>query len=407
MTLNFPSNPADGEKYPYTDPITNTTTIYVWRKEAKIWTAQLEDASLDGKYVEKAGDDMTGDLTVGDNPGISTNVGCKLSTTGFIGVSRSSGSAVFNIYKTGDSNKQVEITSNGIINLATDKVTLDGTNGNITAAGSGTFGSYILCENNGIFAQSTDSTHGVFVGKTGSTGVIANDWNAYITGSGNITATGDISNFNAKNKKGVYIGRDGYVTANHTSRGNLSAFSVQSTSGNVTTETFVVAGNGTVTVGESGSANYLSLETVGIFTPTVATLNAPESGTASFQCGHVSGSAALPCAQFGYGSYVGKDFTPTTTINRDGSASLYNITFNLEPDNDDNYTVTTEEYTETEYYEKLGREREVTKTREVKTYTGPTLDVKEELLQLRETVNLMTAALQKLGVDTSAFPAPE
>ena len=65
MTLNFPSNPADGQKYSYTDPITNTTTTYVWRKEAKIWTAQLEDANLETKFVEVAGDNMTGNLTLG------------------------------------------------------------------------------------------------------------------------------------------------------------------------------------------------------------------------------------------------------------------------------------------------------------------------------------------------------
>ena len=70
--------------------------------------------------------------------------------------------------------------------------------------------------------------------------------------------------------------------------------------------------------------------------------------------------------------------------------------FKLEPDDDSNYTTTTEEYTETETYEgPRGRtlEREVTKTREVKTYTGPTMDVKDTLLKITEALTqLKTAA---------------
>ena len=61
------------------------------------------------------------------------------------------------------------------------------------------------------------------------------------------------------------------------------------------------------------------------------------------------------------------------------------LQINTEPDNDDNYTVTTEEYTETKTYTgPLGNtlEREVTKTRDIRTYTGPTLDVKERLQNL-------------------------
>ena len=81
----------------------------------------------------------------------------------------------------------------------------------------------------------------------------------------------------------------------------------------------------------------------------------------------------------------------------------------MEPDNPANYTTTTEEYTETETYEgPRGNtlEREVTKTREVKTYTGPTLDVKEKLLAYEErfakqdaVIAQMAEALKKLGAD--------
>jgi hypothetical protein len=114
------------------------------------------------------------------------------------------------------------------------------------------------------------------------------------------------------------------------------------------------------------------------------------------------------------------------------------VTFNLEADDPTKYDVTTEEYTETETYEvevpvlrpegvvgtadlvdepktrTVTKEREVTKTREVRTYNGPVLDVKSELQSLRaratqqdETIKLMTAALKSLGVDTANFPAPD
>ena len=124
------------------------------------------------------------------------------------------------------------------------------------------------------------------------------------------------------------------------------------------------------------------------------------------------------------------------------------IVIDTEPDDDANYTTTTEEYTDTEYYtvevpvverpgtgtadiqdgvstadlvdgderqtQTITKSREVTKTREVKTYIGPTLDVKEELQSLRaratqqdEVIAMMTKALKDLGADVSAFPAPD
>ena len=107
-----------------------------------------------------------------------------------------------------------------------------------------------------------------------------------------------------------------------------------------------------------------------------------------------------------------------------GDVTAGNVSFNLEPENPDNYEVSTETYTVTEYIEvpvinKPGtgtadiedgvstadlvneREtktvaREVEKTREVKTYVGPTMEVKETLLKI-------TAALE--GLRTAAESA--
>ena len=102
------------------------------------------------------------------------------------------------------------------------------------------------------------------------------------------------------------------------------------------------------------------------------------------------------------------------------------IGFNLEPDNDANYTVTTETYEEQEELtpyvpaveEVVGPRgnvlvagvpaveatyQTVTKTREIRTYTGPTLDVKEELQFLRaratqqdEVIATLTEAVEAL-----------
>ena len=103
------------------------------------------------------------------------------------------------------------------------------------------------------------------------------------------------------------------------------------------------------------------------------------------------------------------------TFTPDGNLELKgNVTFNLEPDNNANYTVTTETYEEQEEltpyvpavpatYDEEGNEltaevpaveatyQTVTKTREIRTYTGPTLDVKERLQNLLARVDAMEA----------------
>ena len=90
-----------------------------------------------------------------------------------------------------------------------------------------------------------------------------------------------------------------------------------------------------------------------------------------------------------------------------GTVTAANVTFNLEPDNEDNYTTTTEEYEETIRVPVVGgvgtadlvdgaperfEEKTVTKTREVKTYTGPTIDVKETLLSITSALENLKAA---------------
>jgi hypothetical protein len=107
-----------------------------------------------------------------------------------------------------------------------------------------------------------------------------------------------------------------------------------------------------------------------------------------------------------------------------GRVDASNVTFALEPENEDNYEVTTETYTETEYIEvpvvpSLGAgtadidngpvtgaieepqtqtvAREVEKTREIKTYVGPTLNVKDELIALRDRAATQDAVIAQLS----------
>ena len=90
-----------------------------------------------------------------------------------------------------------------------------------------------------------------------------------------------------------------------------------------------------------------------------------------------------------------------------GDITAGNVTFNLEPENPDNYTTTEEEYevevpvlfpngvatTDLVDGEPERETRTVTRTREVTTYTGPTMDVKDTLLKITEALTqLKTAA---------------
>ena len=88
--------------------------------------------------------------------------------------------------------------------------------------------------------------------------------------------------------------------------------------------------------------------------------------------------------------------------------------YSTEPDDPANFTTTTEEYKDTITSPGGRLEKTVTKTREVKTYTGPTLDVKDELISLRKRatqqdaiIAQMTTLLKGLGADVSTLPVPE
>ena len=113
--------------------------------------------------------------------------------------------------------------------------------------------------------------------------------------------------------------------------------------------------------------------------------------------GKASAGASEPAIAFFLGG------TQTSAINYNGSAVFF-----LEPDNDANYVTTTEEYTETESYTgPLGNtlEREVTRTRDIRTYTGPTLDVKTVIQELQQRVADRDAVIADFTARLAALEA--
>ena len=111
-----------------------------------------------------------------------------------------------------------------------------------------------------------------------------------------------------------------------------------------------------------------------------------------------------------------------------GTGTFRNAVLNLEPDNDANYTVTTEEYEEQEEvtpyvpavpatYDEEGNEltaevpaveatyQTVTKTREIRTYSGPTLDVKAVIQELQQRVADRDAVIADFTTRLAALEA--
>ena len=119
--------------------------------------------------------------------------------------------------------------------------------------GSATFASYIVCQDNGIFAQSTDATHGVFIGKLGSTGVIADDWNAYITGDGGASFAGDAVKIYSTGDTEWGSGTDS-VYINSVS-GQLDIKSTDTHAIKINTDKVLISSNGTAEFAGTVSAN--------------------------------------------------------------------------------------------------------------------------------------------------------
>jgi hypothetical protein len=163
------------------------------------------------------------------------------------------------------------------------------------------------------------------------------------------------------------------------------------------------ASKSSVVITEDGSATFTGQVNTGA---SAVISNATTTGTSYFSCSDEVGGYSAKITFFSGGSAT---FAGTVTAS--------NVTFNLAADDDSQYETSTETYTDTETYTgPLGNSltRDVENTREVKTYVGPVLNVRDELQSLRsratqqdETIRLMTSALKSLGADVSAFPAPD
>ena len=107
---------------------------------------------------------------------------------------------------------------------------------------------------------------------------------------------------------------------------------------------------------------------------------------------------------------------PDAKLDVNGNVKATNVALRLAPEDPNNYTTTTEEYEEIIQVpvedgvatadlvngapEQQFEQQTVTRTRETKTYTGPTLDVKETLLALTGALeNLKTAAASATTCD--------
>ena len=338
MPINFPSDT--------TQPWYNTDNgiTYVYANDA--WRSTSASVNLNAHYVEVAGDTMTGGLSFRDTDG-------SVKTTLF-----TNGSAEF----AGD----VTIGEDSGANLQIYQYD-PSENVNGIQVGSGPFSSVLTIQNQTLVPTTTE----VFRIMRGT------NVTASITPIGNInTGTIDIS----KNTGlGCEIRSDGLVRAQRATGSSGSAV-FQAWNGNFNSA-FITAGGSAEFKGNGKWGYYNSGDTNsgGVVIKTDGQLVV--QGRA--------GSKETPrVAIQGYQTDVdGKMSSDTWDIKTNGTASLTLVRsagfiIETERDNDDNYTTTTEEYIETESYTgPLGNtlEHEVTKTRDIRTYTGPTLDVKERL----------------------------
>ena len=315
-------------------------------------------------------------VEVGGNPGSAANVGMHIRNDGMVLTTAAANSGLFTGYAVGDAQRKVFFSS----------------------AGNAEFAGYVDCAR---LNASNEVKVGEFdVSNADSSGIAANEA-GYIsvktpgssTTSSIIVRKGVTRSFQAVADGTLQIG--GTLDANPFNSAPNIALNADGTAS--------FAGN----VGVNGPTNFtwagLSV-TDGL--AVVNDYDVKPSRISFANTGAVS-TAAIESAgdnTAGYLSFItrksGSD-VEQLNINADGLAHFSgNVTsdgsigFNLEPDNPANYTTTTEEYTETETYTgPLGNtlEREVTKTRDIQTYTGPTLDVKDRLQNLIARIDAIEA----------------
>jgi len=234
--LNFPNDPKIGETYD------ENGVRYTW--EGVQWTARNS-----GDYVEKSGDNMTGDLTLGIDK-ITLNADDGQIQAGYITCDGSlhNGAVTVRRDNTLGSVFTGELAEVGEANEVTSVIYASGDasfNGSITADGSATFGSTITLNPPSIGSDQVNITWS----PTG--GVIylrddSGDINVTLSGAdGSATFAGQITSgvaTGSPNTSGASLGPAGYCSVSHKDRQNQNCFTIIDTT--LGSSTFSVNGNG-------------------------------------------------------------------------------------------------------------------------------------------------------------------
>ena len=231
--------------------------------------------------------------------------------------------------------------------------------------------------------------------------------------AGSITTDGDVKVGAATGgNRGINLYKDGGINIYNSASIAETALSVVDKNSN---QPFIVTTDGSIT-----AAGTYKCGNIDASAPNNSGVSLSGGGFCDIQSAQ-SSSADTKIFRVFYGPEK-ISFTNTGNADFAGDVTASNVTFNLEPDNDANYTTTTEEYEETIQVpvengvttaelvdgapQQQFTEQTVTRTREIKTYTGPTLDVKEQLLayearfkQQDAVMAQMSEALKKLGAD--------
>jgi len=429
--LNFPATPALNETY------TANGVTYTWN--GNYWEAN-SGSPLDDKYVEIAGDVMTGNLLL---PGGGGNTAAlqkqeiedfPVSTfdndSGYITSADIPPGTVSYWNKVGDTLEPVTDTDNvdiggGTITLNADGgITAGSIFANVAADGNAALRGYYSSGTQGIRLgyQSTNPAgemESAFFASDGTKNIrwVNYDGSSEFAGDMAIGTTGSFTpstpaiSLNAADGSAEFAGELKVAVANNWDPALWIGSSSDANPG-------VYADGGgslncvNLNVGDKGATANISLSTDGsaTFAGSVQT-----GDQISIYRKTTDASKYLLAAK----SDIGGSEEIKFAVTADGTVTSANsFAIQLEADDDTKYKTTTETYTDTETYEievpvppilggqvgtadlvdepetkTITKTREVEKTREVKTYVGPVLDVKETLVKYETSLTQLKAAV--------------
>ena len=282
---------------------------------------------------------------------------------------------------------------------------------------------YLTTEGDIVSTRTDPNSKCFYAATVGST-------NAFITAGGSASFADHIYLGNYDNtdntKVGAVYGPTGGIVLRNDQKSTQPLFTIQGGTGTASQEvTATIAANGSASFagtlnvnGAPVAANVgLSIQTDDIINNALRVTSTTAGSDASSLVESKDSSGDLQALIRARGDLLIGDVDPVNStanaaIFPNGSADFAgnitagNVTFNLEPDNPDNYTTTEEEYeVEVPVLQADGPvtadlvdgepEQEmqtITRTREVTTYTGPTMDVKDQLVKITEALTQLKAA---------------